>query len=200
MSPHPESARLIRAMKRCLERAIEWSGVVYRSADVSYANKDDVITGIGSKRTGARWNAPNSFRTVYVSLDLQTALEESLAHCRYYELPLETITPRVFIAIRLRLQRILDLTQGEIRNALKISLRRLLEEPWREPQRQGQEALTQALGRVAYDGEGEGLLVPSAARRDGRNLVFFPANLLAGSWMEIINRAALPPAPPTENA
>lgn len=119
MLPHPESARLLRAMNRCLDKAIEWSGVFYRSAAVPYANKDDVITGVGSKRTGARWNAPNSFRTVYTSLDLQTALEESLAHCRYYELPLETITPRVFIAIRVRLQCILDLSRGDIRNTLK---------------------------------------------------------------------------------
>lgn len=199
MSPHPEFARLLRAMKRCLERAIEWSGVVYRSADVSYANKDDVITGIGSKRTGARWNASNSFRTIYTSLDPQTALEESLAHCHYYGLPLEAITPRVFIAIRVRLQRILDLSQGDIRNALKISLARLREEPWRERQRQGQEALTQTLGRAAYDSDWEGLLVPSAAHREGMNLVIFPANLLAGSWLEIVNRAALPPPSSAED-
>ena len=195
MTPHPDTDRLIRAMARCAEHALEWSGVVYRSASVQYANKDDVLTGLGSKRTGARWNARDSFRTVYTSLDLQTALAESLAHCRYYGLPLETITPRVFIAIRLRVQRILDLTQGSIRKTLKTSLRSLCEEAWRDLQEQGREARTQALGRIAYEAEWEGLLVPSTAHRGGANLVIFPANLLAGSWMEIVNRAELPHSP-----
>jgi RES domain-containing protein len=198
MTPHPDTSRLIRALSRCGGDAVEWSGVVYRSTDVRYANKDDVLTGVGSKRTGARWNAPNSFRTVYTSLDLQTALEESLAHCRYYELSPTTLTPRVFLAVRVHLQRVLDLSRGDIRNALRISLRRLREEPWRELQQQGREALTQALSRVVYEREWEGLLVPSAARREGMNLVIFPANLQAGSWMEIINRSLLPPALPGE--
>ena len=69
--PHPESDRLRHALERCASRAVRWSGVVYRSASPRYANKDDLLTGVGSKTAGARWNPPKSFPTVYSSLDPQ---------------------------------------------------------------------------------------------------------------------------------
>jgi RES domain-containing protein len=78
--PHPESDRLRHALERCASRDVRWSGVVYRSASPRYANKGDLLTGVGSKTAGARWNPPRSFPTVYSSLDPHTALDEVLAH------------------------------------------------------------------------------------------------------------------------
>jgi RES domain-containing protein len=77
---HPESARLRRGLERCMPRAIRWQGVVDRSASPRYANRDDLLTGAGSRTAGARWNPPNSFCTIYLSLDPYTALDEVLAH------------------------------------------------------------------------------------------------------------------------
>jgi RES domain len=61
-----------------------WAGVIYRSASVRYANRDDLLTGTGSKSPGASWNPPGSMVTVYMSLDIQTAVAEARAHHRYY--------------------------------------------------------------------------------------------------------------------
>jgi RES domain-containing protein len=61
--PHPESDRLRHALERCASRAVRWSGVVYRSASPSYANKHDLLTGVGTKTAAARWNPPKSFPT-----------------------------------------------------------------------------------------------------------------------------------------
>jgi hypothetical protein len=69
----------------------------------------------------------------------------------------------------------------------------MLEEPWREEQQAGREALPQALGRLARERGWEGLLVPSAARRLGINLVVFPDVLARENSLEIINRSDLPP-------
>ena len=56
--------------------------------------------------------------------------------------------------------------------------------------------MTQAIGRLAYDADVEALLVASAARRGGANLVIFPANLEAPrSWLRIINKGELPRRP-----
>jgi hypothetical protein len=56
--------------------------------------------------------------------------------------------------------------------------------------------LTQAIGRLAYNAELEGLLVPSAARKGGVNLIVFPANVEPpGSWIKIVNKGQLPPLP-----
>jgi RES domain-containing protein len=190
--PHPESVRLRQALERCALRAVRYSGVVYRSASPRYANKDDLLTGVGSKTAGARWNPPKSFPTVYSSLDPHTALDEVLAHFRYYKIPVESAMPRVTVSVRVRLGRVLDLADGKTRSALRVSERRMLDEPWREEQKAGREALTQALGRLSHELGWEGLLVPSAARKEGMNLIVFPANLSRRSPLEIINVGDLP--------
>ena len=144
---HADSDRLRSAFKRCSPRSIPWGGVVYRSASPRYANTHDLLSGVGSRTAGARWNPPRGFPTVYFSLDPHTALDEVLAHFRHFGIPIESAMPRVMVSVRVNVQRVLDLTDGKIRSALRVSKRRVLEEPWREKQQAGREALTQALGR-----------------------------------------------------
>jgi RES domain-containing protein len=179
-------------MECCASRLIRWSGVVYRSASPRYANKDDLLTGLGSKSVGARWNPPRSFPAVYVSLDPHTALDEVLAHFRHYGFPIESAMPRVTVAVRVEIARVLNLNDGATRSALRVSAHRMLREPWREEQAAGREALTQALGRLAHELGWEALVVPSAARSGGLNLILFPDNLVRGSTLEIVNVDDLP--------
>ena len=167
--------------------------MVYRSSLPRYANRQDLLTGVGSRIAGARWNPPGSFPTVYASLDPHTALDEVLAHFRHYGLPIESAMPRVTASIRVRLNKALDFTDGANRSALRVSSRRMLEEPWRDKQAGGKEALTQALGRLAFNLGCEALLVPSAARTNGINLILFPDNLSGASSMQIVNADDLPP-------
>jgi RES domain-containing protein len=196
MAHHPDSDRLARALAKCLGRAAPWSGVLYRSASPRYATRDDLLTGAGSQSAGARWNPPRSFRTVYASLEVETALAEALAHFRHYNLAVAKAMPRVIVALEARLRRALDVSSGATRRALGVSGRRLVTAPWREENRRGREALTQALGRLAYEADLEGLLVPSAANKRGRNLVIFPANLdTPRSWLRLVNRDQLPRGP-----
>ncbi|MGO9600463.1 MAG: RES family NAD+ phosphorylase [Isosphaeraceae bacterium] len=192
---HPESDKLRKAIERCDSRAVPWSGVVYRSATPRYANRDDLLTGVGSKSAGARWNPPRSFPTVYASLDPHTALDEFLAHFRHYGFPIESAMPRITVSVRVHLGRVLDLVDGPTRSVLRVSARRMLDEPWREEQAAGREALTQALGRLGHERGWEAILVPSAARRGGVNLIHFPDNLAAGSTLEIVNVGDLPSRP-----
>src|SRR3954464_10242126 len=112
-----ESDRLRHAMERCASWAVGWSGGVYRSASPRYANREDLLTGVGSKTAGARWNPPRSFPTVYSSLDPHTALDEVLAHFRYYGIPIASAMPRVTVSIQVLLGRVLDLTDGATRSA-----------------------------------------------------------------------------------
>src|SRR5438046_1650682 len=111
---HPSSQRLARSLLRCMGHGIPWSGCVYRSSSIAYANRDDLVTGAGSKSAGGRWNTPGAFAAVYTSLDPHTALDEVLAHFRHYRLPMESAMPRVIVSLQIHLRRILDLTRGEI--------------------------------------------------------------------------------------
>lgn len=102
----------------------------------------------------------------------------------------EYAMPRVFVSLRVHVQRILPLTDGHTRAVLRVSHRRLTEEHWQDEQDCGREALTQAIGRIARDLGFEGLLVP-AAQGAGQNLVVFPDRLLPGSRLETINAVGL---------
>jgi len=198
MRRHPDSNHLTNAPARCVPFTAPWSGTVFRSASVRYANRDDFLTGVGAKAAGARWNPPASFATVYTSLSPDTATAEALAHHRHFHLPVENALPRVLAAVQVVLQRVLDLTDAKARKALRVSRETLLTEDWRGANAGGDEALTQAIGRLFWEGECEGLLVPSAADSNGITLIIFPGNLTPpDSYLLIVNRGHLPPLPAT---
>ena len=192
MDHHSDSGRLARAIG-CLPSLVTWTGNAYRSTSPKYASRDDFSTGAGAKASGGRWNPPGSFHTVYASFDLETALAEALAHFRRFKIPLTSAMPRVFAALKAKLNRVLDLRVGAIRNTLRVSKARLFAEEWWKKQRLGKEALTQAIGRLAWEARLHGMLVPSAARSGGTNLIVFPANLdPPASWLKVMNPTDLP--------
>ena len=193
MAHHPESGRLANAIERCLAYAVTWAGDVYRSTSPKYASRDDLVTGAGARANGGRWNPPGIFPAVYACLEPETAMAEALAHFRRFQFPLTAAMPRVFAAIKVQLNRLLDLRLGAVRKIVRVSARRIRMEEWWTKQELGEEALTQAMGRLGWEARWEGLLVPSAALAGGANLVVFPENLDPSSRLEILNPAALPP-------
>ncbi|HUY36164.1 MAG TPA: hypothetical protein VMV69_25725 [Pirellulales bacterium] len=68
MKPHSDTDRLREALARCENLVQAWAGVVYRSASVAYANRDDLLTGSGAKRAGDRWNPMRGRGVAWASL------------------------------------------------------------------------------------------------------------------------------------
>src|SRR5262249_44886922 len=129
-----------------------WSGDIYRSVSMEFATQRDLLTGIGAKNYGGRWNPKSSFAALYGSLDLQIALIEWQAFNRRQGIRRDArVLPRAFVGIEVRLQRVLDLTNAMVRRRLCVSRRRMRNEPWREAQMEGREALTQAIGCLARE-------------------------------------------------
>lgn len=166
--------------------ATEFRGEIYRSASPKYATSRDLVTGEGAKRFGGRWN-PAGVAAVYGSLTPQTALEETLAHARYYGLPINTSMPRTFVAIHVELSRVLDLTSGGNRQSLRVSEWRMLECDWRAECDAGREPITQQIGRLAAETGLEAILVRSSADDSGSNLVVFPDNLSKASCLSVVS-------------
>lgn len=129
---------------------------------------------------------------IYGSLTPETAMAETLAHNRYYAIPLQDAMPRTFVAIAINLQSVLDLRDGAVRQRLQVSLDRILTVDWRKEVHAGREPITQAIGRAASEVSLEGLIVPSAADPDGHNLLIFPANLQPGSEFTVLKAENLP--------
>jgi RES domain-containing protein len=191
MHPHPKTKQLKTGLKKLLSSAGPWEGATYRFVEVDYANRDDLLSGAGARKHGGRWNPPR-FNCVYGSLDPTTAQEESYAAYDKYGIPRSKMSPRVRVAINLTLQRVLDLSSPTALKTLGVTRKELAAVDWEAEMDAGDEALTQAIGRLAFDEELEGIIVPSSRTIGGKNLVLFPGRRLAGSSWKISGAKELP--------
>ena len=187
----PTLNQLRLRMPLLLSMAKAFCGVTYRSVTPRYANEADLLTGVGSKRDGGRWN-PVGIAVVYNSLTPETAMAETLAHYRYYNIPIEDCMPRTFVATEFRLITVLDLRLGRVRQRLQVSQDRILTVDWRKEVFAGRLPITQAIGQVAAEIGLEGLIVPSAVVPEEANLLVFPDNLQSGSTCTVLNAHHLP--------
>jgi RES domain-containing protein len=182
-------------MIRCHALGVRHRGVVYRVTSVRRANPRDLIAGVGSLLTGGRWTPPGAFRAIYTSLEETTALLEARQQDLRQGVPTWMSLPLVVTAIRVDLGPVLDLTSGPARRTLRVSRRRMLAERWWTIQDRGEEALTQAIGRLAREYGFVGLLTPSAVRPSASNMIIFPDLLGAMDQIGIVNPGRLPTAP-----
>jgi RES domain-containing protein len=188
--PHPDCSRIERELRKAVSICAPWSGVIYRAVSIDYANRRDLVSGEGSKAHGSRWTPIGSYPAVYGSLDPHTALLETIATARHYGVPADKRMPLVIVAVDVGVQRLLDLTVAALRRRLKLS-RAALTVDWEASQRCGNESYTQAIGRLAYELDVQGLLVPSARVKGAKNLIAFPDALAKGS-LRIQNVKKLP--------
>jgi RES domain-containing protein len=192
MKLHPDTEKLRERLRECLDSATSWSGAFYRATTVEYSNRQDLLTGTGSRKAGARWNAAGSFNAVYGCLEPETAMDEALANYRDYGIPVSEALPLVFVAVTVELQSVLDLTNRDVQRTLGVSARRMTTTPWRAFHERDEEAITQAVGRLAFEEMLEGILVPSARRSGTLNIVLFPSRRRRGSSWKIERARKLP--------
>lgn len=184
MSAYPTADELLERLQKSAVTAISFRGVVFRSAAPKYADEKDLLSGGGARLFGARWN-PIGIAAVYGAATPELAMAETLAMSRYYGLPIHQAMPRIFVAIDVRVSSIIDLTDGSLRQRLKVSESRMLKADWRKETSLGLVPLTHLIGKAVFDAGFEGLLVHSSTGVDGKNLVIFPENLRANSHLQV---------------
>ncbi len=172
-------------LSRLLRRATALEGTVYRSAAPQYATSSDLISEAGSRLHGGRWN-PVGVAAVYGSLSSEIALAETLAHSRYYNLPVQAAMPRTFVAVEFALCAVLDLTLRRNRQALGISQQRLLNCDWRAERQRDAFPITQQIAQASVNIRFKAILVRSAADPTGQNLVVFVDHLRTGSRLVVV--------------
>lgn len=119
-------------------------------------------------------------------------MAESLANYHEFGIPVSEAMPLVFVAVTVKAQSILDLTLADVQDELGVTSRRMASTPWKALQERGEEALTQAIGRLAWEESLEGILVPSARVRGSVNIVLFPSRRKRGSSWRIQRARKLP--------
>ena len=143
-----------------------WEGTVYR-------HMFDSHTPARANTTGARWNEP-PLAAIYASRERETALAEA----EYYIAvqPLRPKARRVLYTIRVSLKNVLDLTAPGVLDRLGITME-ILQNDDQSPCR--------LIGGAANWLGHDGLLVPSARRPGGTNLVIYQQDV-ASSEFEIL--------------
>ena len=172
---HPEYERILAAAVRLFNSGVgvQFQGTVFRAANPRYAALPDLISGQGSKLSGSRWNPPGSLRVLHASDSPEGAISESLEHYRHFGIPVPGDLHIVVRAIHVDIQQVLDLCDGSIRHALRVSEDRMLAANWRSENARGNETISQAVGSAAAAAGFRGLLAPSAAVAKTTNTVVF---------------------------
>jgi len=193
MLGHPAHQGFLVALRRVLPAAIAFHGNLYRACDPTYANTRDLLTGEGSRKRGGRWNAPGGPATVYLAQSVDGAIAESLGLPSHYGFDPAKRLPLTLVAVDTELQVVIDFTDPVVRNTLSVTLAAMNGCDWRNENAAGREAITQALGRAAFDVGAQGIIVPSPVKRSIKNLNAFPANLGGAGRLRICGAEKLPP-------
>ena len=151
--------------------------MIFRCVPPKWASSKNIISGKGSFRSGARFNAPESFAAIYGSTTPELALTESLVYQRDAGYPPQYALPLVLKAIRVDVRRMLSFTDPAVLNALALTLDEMLTNQWRLARAHGEESISQAAGRAAHACGIEALAAPSAHTAEGINIILFPDHL-----------------------
>jgi RES domain-containing protein len=152
---------------------MKFSGAVYRLCPARHSGS--MVSMRGSFQHGARYNIRGYFGALYTSLSRETARREL---ARYF-----TATPVggfVEASIRLRLSRVVDLTNRKLLRKAGIAWEQLIDANY---------AVTQEIGLRAWESGIEALLTPSAAEPGARNLAIFLDNQRAPWRVELVRIA-----------
>jgi RES domain-containing protein len=131
------------------------------------------LSGVGARVHGGRWNPPDSFATLYLALERETAIAEfhRLA-ARQLRMP-EDFLPRRLYRYEVALTAVLDLRQPDARDVVELS----------DAELQDDDATAcRAIGDAAQYSGLEGILAPSATRVGTVLAVFFD-RLRADSYL-----------------
>ena len=192
IKPNPRYGAFVAALKKFKRRFSKWQGIAFRAAPLEFARLEKLLDGKGSLQVGGRWLAAGTFRAVNLSTTQETAIKESSANFTYYNFALSDIKPKVVVGVRLKLKKVIDLTNPHgVRAQLWPRWDELLAEDWRQINDAGHESQSQAFGRATHDVGAEALLAPSARVRGGINLVYFPESVVSSSGIEILGEDEL---------
>ncbi len=146
-------------------------GTVFRHYSPSHA----ALSGEGARRAGGRWNPPDSFPVLYTGLDVATVDREFARSLRRAGLPREHAPTRRLASIKVRLSRVLDLSDTSVLAILGLSASQVVGEDV---------LLCQRLGAAAHHLGYEAILAPSATG-DGLVLALLLDTRAAESVVEI---------------
>lgn len=163
------------------EAESSFEGTAFRHVSPGHEGLDPAALE-GSKRAGGRFNPAGAFGAIYLSLDEHTAIAELRRRAARTGIAPEELLPRRILVVRAELQKVLDLTDPEVRSSWGLTADDLGSDDYRSCQE-----VAKAARRAGY----EAIFFPSAADEEGRNLAVFGDRLRPGSDLEILETTPL---------
>ncbi|CAN5583668.1 hypothetical protein BH24GEM3_BH24GEM3_14480 [soil metagenome] len=90
-----------------------FTGLAYRQCHPDHADLEATLRA--SRSFSFRFNRENEFGALYVALDRATAVAELVRRARLSSTPVQAYAPRALLTLRVRLRRVLDLSDPAIR-------------------------------------------------------------------------------------
>lgn len=149
----------------------------------------------GSFVRGGRFNERGQFHMLYLSFDRETCLAEldRIAERGSITLKNDPPHPVTVVPWRVKLSSVLDLTDANVRNQLRIDEQILLQTDWETLQNHYEIiAATQRIGKIAREFGFVALLTPSIARPGGKNLNVFIDKLDHEDLCEVCHLSEFP--------
>jgi RES domain-containing protein len=183
--------RLRRALKNIPVQ--RFSGFAYRI--ISERHRDSPLSGIGSVRSGGRYNAPNTFPVLYCADSQMTALleVEALFATADGQLKGAPRDPDLVLSLHCDLARVLDLTDDQFYGEFGTNRDELVS---LTPSRfilnaRGQKTPTQILGAACSSSRRiSALRVPSATNSAGYCLNILLDSLIIGEQLTVLDESA----------
>jgi RES domain-containing protein len=188
---HPRSAAFLKWFSRKRNLAQPLEAELYRVAGPRHTTPEDIVSGIGAFLAGGRWNPIGEMKVVYLSQEPETATKEALEHFRYHGLPISSALPKVMVAVSVRIERLLDLTNPTLTRGLPVAMSELIAQDWRALLSRNRESASQTVGWAAYAAGFQGLKVPSKLDPNGANVLVFPETLTKTCRLEVMNADVL---------
>lgn len=148
---------------------ISFADSVYRV--VSGALREKILSTEGNRYYPGRYHIGGETGILYTSLKRDLAVRELGRHAARADLQGGLVVG----SIKVKLQKVLDLTQAAVLDKLGLSNKELVSPDW---------SITQAISHQARKAGFQGLLVPSATG-GGVNLVVFENNFAQGCSIEV---------------
>jgi RES domain-containing protein len=179
LTPHADFDKYFKALgAQQTKLAGTLRATVFRAGLPRYMCAPYSLTAVGAVLNGGRWNVPKLMPALYFGNDPSTAMAEVYAEAKRNGYAAAYVKPQTIVPYTLDLKQVLDLRVAQARTAIGVSIKAMIACPWHADQLAGNEPLTQAIARAAFELGIEALIVPSARHVGGSNVVVFPAKLL----------------------
>jgi RES domain-containing protein len=184
-----KSSHLAKALQACPRTPVvgNWYRSVAADRYVSFfiapsADGFRPLSGLGARRTGARFTPPNGPASLYVAGDVETSTREALQITVGTPIQPPAGVIRTIYTVTVNLTNVVDLRAPAVLRFLETSAEELAAS-WRF-RRNRSTPPTQNLGRLAAKVGLEGLIFQST-KGPGPCLVIFTDKLLASSFLEV---------------